>query len=756
MRRNRHHLLILFAPLLLAATLPRPASGQTSAPGGERTDLLDFVLVLDQSGSMRYNDPERARVGAAQLFLDLPLGGDRVAVVGFGEGAETIAPLQEIEGRRTRILDQLTAVGSSGEFTMLREALERAQSVLEGRDEQRRSAVVVLTDGELQSDDIPPGADLSTYLADTYGVAANLADSRSMLVSLAFTERANVDVLRRLAEQGGGFTEVIESPRQTGRAFYRILSQLVPSGDTRIPEDASRKEFRVPENARKVSLIAFKNEGVDSEIPIEVVGPDGETVPGTTRDSRFYTILNIEDPVPGEYVARVPTENRLDVQILVINQVRLNVVRPAAGNRLVAAGDPVAIEVRALGGPADSVVGEVVTPTGDASSLDFDRAGPRSNRWRAEYRTGSEGTYRVTTAATDSTGVVRLTTTRFQFSALRSEPVRLRIQGGGALVGSPLVFGATVPDTSQLRDLTATVSGPRGGTDSVRLGPGGGDGQPVEFSSDYASTGEPGVYRARIRARFQVGDETMAQTAQRTVPKVLQIASAPAAALDSGGRSNTSLQLANRGQAAARLTLTPCSSQGISVRPERDTVDLPGGQSSSVPVTVEAGSSVSDSVIVDCRGRLQFRGSEARFEYAAIVRPDRLTVGEVLVWAVPVLLVLALAVFVYCRTRPSFAADLELIDESTGNSYRLRNYQGQCGGSVLVNGDLYLSAGLGERCLELSPTEGGGVELTVLDETAGVELPSDGSLPEGETRRIYPGDEIRLAGRTLRLAGSEF
>lgn len=756
MRRRRHESLVLAIPLLLAATLVRPAPAQTGADGGQRTDLLDFVLVLDESGSMRYNDPDRARVEAAQLFLDLPLAGDRVAVVGFGEGAETIVPLQGIEGRRARILDQLSRVGSSGEFTMLREALEEARSLLGDRNEQRRSAVVVLTDGELQRDDIPPEAGLSTYLADSYGIAADLANRRSMVVSLAFTERANVDVLRRLAERGGGFTEVVDSPRQTGRAFYQILSQLVPSGDTRIPENVRRQEFRVPENARKVSLIAFKSGGANAEIPIDVEGPEGEPVQGTTRDSRFYTILNIADPIPGDYVARVPTENRLDVQILVINQVRLDVLRPATGDRLVAAGEPMTVEVRALGEPADSVVGEIVAPTGRASTLAFHRTDPGSSTWRAEHRAESPGTYRVTAAATDSTGAVRLSTTRFEFSALRSQPVQLSVEDASALIGEPLVFRAMVPDTSQLRDLVATVTRPTGDVDSVRLQAAGDTSRGVRYSARYPSTGEPGLYHARMRARFRVGDEALSRTAQRTVPKVLRIESAPTAALDSGASSTASLRLANRGQSQARAVLVPCTAGDIEMRPERDTVVVPGGGSSSATVTIEAGSPVPDSAVVRCHGRLRVQGSDAPFEYAAVVRPDRLTAAEILMWAIPGVLVVGLAAFLYCRTRPSFAADLELVDDSTGNSHRLRSYQGRCGGGVLINGDLYLMDGLGEESVELAPTGGDGVELTVLDDTVAVELPSGESLASGESRRLYPGDEVRCAGRTIRLAGSEF
>lgn len=49
---------------------------------------LDLVLVIDESGSMRQNDPGNKRIDAAKLFVELNeilTDGNRVSVVGFGE-----------------------------------------------------------------------------------------------------------------------------------------------------------------------------------------------------------------------------------------------------------------------------------------------------------------------------------------------------------------------------------------------------------------------------------------------------------------------------------------------------------------------------------------------------------------------------------------------------------------------------------------------------------------------------------------------
>ena len=747
MRRRRRQFLVLIAIFLVPLWLPRSGIAQTPDADNQRTDLLDFVLVLDQSGSMRYNDPDRARVDAAQLFVDLPLQHDRVAVVGFGEGAETIVPLQEIEGNRSRILEQLSGVGESGEYTMMREGLDQADALLDGRRRQRRSAVVVLTDGELQADDIPPEVDLSSYLEATYGTAADLADNRSMVVSLAFTERANVNVLRRLAEQGGGFTEVIESPQQTGRTFYRILRQLVPSGETRMSENETRKAFRVPENARKVSLIAFKSEGVDAEIPIGIVGPDGEQVEGTTRDSRFYTVLNIEDPAAGQYVATVPTDNRLDVQILVVNQVRLEVVRPGAGNRLVAVGEEVPIELRALGSPVDSMVGEGVTPAGETVPLSFEPPVPDTRGWTTDFTAHRPGTYRVTAAATDSTGRIRLCSTRFQFTAIRTQPVDLSVEGGSSVVGTAIRFTAAVPDTSLLRDLFAAVTAPNGEVDTVRMQQVDGetDGSGTPYSARYASTERPGLYRARVRARFQVDGETLTQTTQQSVPKVLELASSPRAELDSGQSARVPLRLTNRGD-TARVTLQSCGADGVELRPETDTVDLPGGETTSLPVTIETNVAIVDSVVVNCRGGLLHQRADGGFSYAAVARPDRLSAGELLLGGAAAVFLLGGIAFLYCRTRPSFAEGVLLRDEGLGMDYRLEEYQGVCGGTVSVRGDLVLEGVAEAGVVEFSPGDGEGVTVRVKDDLVDVEVTGE-PVPEGEERTLFPGDSLSIQGR---------
>ena len=85
------HRLSLFLLLLLAAA---PVLAQSSASSAE-TRAAQFVLVIDDSGSMRETDPNRLAVFAAQALLAMLDDRDEVSLVrlnGAALGEEELPP----------------------------------------------------------------------------------------------------------------------------------------------------------------------------------------------------------------------------------------------------------------------------------------------------------------------------------------------------------------------------------------------------------------------------------------------------------------------------------------------------------------------------------------------------------------------------------------------------------------------------------------------------------------------------------------
>src|SRR4030067_120939 len=86
----------------------------------------DYVLVIDESGSMRTNDPSNMRVDAARLFIylsEMLSKGNRVLVAGFGEKTNIYLPLTEISGNEDDINTAIKMIQSNQKYTDMKDAL---------------------------------------------------------------------------------------------------------------------------------------------------------------------------------------------------------------------------------------------------------------------------------------------------------------------------------------------------------------------------------------------------------------------------------------------------------------------------------------------------------------------------------------------------------------------------------------------------------------------------------------------------------
>ena len=122
------------------------------------SEKYDYVLVIDESGSMRTNDPSNMRVDAARLFIylnEMLSKGNRVLLAGFGEKTNIYLPLTEISGNEDAINAAVKMIQSNQQYTDMKGALADIKKVLGQRIDKQKTAVIFLTDGALTIDDIP-------------------------------------------------------------------------------------------------------------------------------------------------------------------------------------------------------------------------------------------------------------------------------------------------------------------------------------------------------------------------------------------------------------------------------------------------------------------------------------------------------------------------------------------------------------------------------------------------------------------------
>lgn len=244
--------LVVLPALLLAAA---PAAAQSVASSAE-TRAAQFVLVIDDSASMRQTDPNRLAVFAAQSLLAMLDDRDEVSLVRLNGAAlgEEPPPIQPLSRGRKRLNDLLEGGVATygGRETTCRSALVSTRRLLDQAHRSNVAQVVLfLTDG------VCTPADQET--PDPQAFLAGLRSHEERLLQFYLLRFRGGDVspqLPQLAAATGG--EVIEAPPGDPTAllhgFAAALSRSQGyEAELVIPSDPNISAHR---GARRVRVLA--------------------------------------------------------------------------------------------------------------------------------------------------------------------------------------------------------------------------------------------------------------------------------------------------------------------------------------------------------------------------------------------------------------------------------------------------------------------------------------------------------------------
>lgn len=298
--------------LVVGMALWLVAGSLWAQPHEERPDVR---VVVDVSGSMRDNDPERLAVSALDLLVALLPSGARAGVWTFGETVDNPLPLGEVDAAwREQALTLPPALQAYQQYTDIEAALNAAAR---GEADGWRH-LVLLTDGMI---DLSPGRgpkpeiDRASRRRLVGERAEELADQGVAVHAIAFSDQADLALVERLAQSTGGLAALAESPEGLLGAFLDIIERIFPADQ--VPLDAGR--FVIDEGVETFSALIFHEP--DDE-PLTLVDPEGtrfraEDAPDDIRwqvESRF-DLIRVPDPQAGEWRidGAVGEESRINV-----------------------------------------------------------------------------------------------------------------------------------------------------------------------------------------------------------------------------------------------------------------------------------------------------------------------------------------------------------------------------------------------------------------------------------------------------------
>ena len=166
--------------------------------------LKDVFLVLDNSGSMKKNDPDFLVSQAVKEFISQQDSNTRVGIVIFDQSVRLPVALTEASfANRLTILDSLKEINYKGLFTDSPAGIERAIYELKntGRENAEKS-IIFMTDGIVDTGETEKDIEKAKWLRED--LAPDAADNDIKIFGIAFTEAADFQLIQSIAQKTDG------------------------------------------------------------------------------------------------------------------------------------------------------------------------------------------------------------------------------------------------------------------------------------------------------------------------------------------------------------------------------------------------------------------------------------------------------------------------------------------------------------------------------------------------------------------------
>lgn len=278
-----------------------------------KTKNLDVVVVVDQSGSMKSNDPKGLmREAVNSLITMLSPETSRVGIISFNRAQTKVAELTELKDLDiTKALNaKVDAIEYKGD-TDIGNAVADAVEMFDENDDHAH-AILVLSDGrndfgidknaEKESDERLNDALMKAH---TQGCQVFCLGFGKEMSNVNDTPYAKLLSIASAPENVSTETD----PSKIHEFFEAMLARLIGSKEQKISGD----EVRIEPNVKEANISISSPEDL-SEIEVILTGPDGNEIPLVDSESvRYYkgkysAVIKLFRPEPGVYKVTTSAE----------------------------------------------------------------------------------------------------------------------------------------------------------------------------------------------------------------------------------------------------------------------------------------------------------------------------------------------------------------------------------------------------------------------------------------------------------------
>ena len=221
----------------------------------ENKEIEDFYFVIDDSGSLRGNDPENIRIGVLNDLVEEMSDDKRISLISFG-GIDFARILQELTPANSmgkeEFRSHVSKFNSNGPTTDILTALGLNENHID-RKTSRSGMVILITDGE--QSDYGPKAPTPQYLVETYsGLKIPIF---SIFLGSGYTNRS-IAFLESISTPTGGRVILVEDMDDFQKELKRVVSIEQPVPKTEVKVELRRDLLQKRSGTKEYSpLYAF-------------------------------------------------------------------------------------------------------------------------------------------------------------------------------------------------------------------------------------------------------------------------------------------------------------------------------------------------------------------------------------------------------------------------------------------------------------------------------------------------------------------
>ncbi|SEI41053.1 TIGR03503 family protein [Allopseudospirillum japonicum] len=293
------------------------------------TETPDIRVVIDVSGSMKQNDPKNLRVPALKLLIDLLPSESRAGVWTFGTYSNVLVPHGVVnDAWREMAREKAREIDANALYTDIENAIERAAYDI-GRDPEGYDRhVIFLSDGmvDISEANTEKARERENQVSRDnllYSMVPRLQQAGYSVHTVALSENADHDLLRRMAKETGGLYAVAQSADELMKLFVNAMDRSAPAEE--VPLEGNR--FLVDASISEFTLLVFHG---PTRQRVALKAPDGQRYmaldhPENVRwfGSDRYNLVTVQSPQQGEWL--LETEAHPDNRVTVISDLKLNV-----------------------------------------------------------------------------------------------------------------------------------------------------------------------------------------------------------------------------------------------------------------------------------------------------------------------------------------------------------------------------------------------------------------------------------------------